>query len=65
MHQLLLPSRSQKKLSRRKKSQVVRNLKLETLKKKIKGIQASTKSQDTTAGVEVSTNNEAVVEAGV
>ena len=62
---MLLPSPSQKKLSQRKKSQVVRNLKLEKLKKKIKGIQASTKSQDTTAGVEVSTNNEAVVEAGV
>ena len=62
---MLLPSRSQKKLSRRKKSQVVRNLKLETLKKKIKGIQASTKSQDTIAGVEVNTSNEAVVEAEV
>ena len=43
----------------------MRNLKLETLKKKIKGIQASTKSQDTIAGVEVSTSNEAVVGAEV
>ena len=43
----------------------MRNLKSETLKKKIKGIQASTKSQDTIAGVEVNTSNEAVVEAEV
>ena len=43
----------------------MRNLKLETLKKKIKDIQASTKSQDTIAEVEVNTSNEAVVEAEV
>ena len=36
MHQLLPPNPSQKTLSQRKRSQVVRNLKLETLEKKRK-----------------------------